>query len=189
MVIEGVVPALRLQSRHCQIDSALRHTDDNVTHAGSRVRYVIYAAGLTDKVDIKSPGELGGLKSDEYKGLHPMGKMPLLVLPSGQAIPESTVRIAPAARLHAQKLGFAGRIALKVADATDDAACAVAAGRVAAARTLCGNDTVAGLARRSNRSCLHHQSARVLAVRAFPTANGRRLLIAFMFWDRSPACS
>lgn len=36
-----------------------------------------------------SPQELGGLKSPEYLALNPQGKMPLLVLPCGTAIPES----------------------------------------------------------------------------------------------------
>eukprot|EP00892_Ulva_mutabilis_P011410 jgi/Ulvmu1/8641/UM046_0046.1 len=58
---------------------------------GARIRYYIYEYGLENDVDIKSPADLGGLKSDEYMALHPAGKMPLLVLPSGQAIPESTV--------------------------------------------------------------------------------------------------
>jgi hypothetical protein len=80
------VQVCRYQAQKCALD------------AGARVRYVIHAAGLNDRIDVKSPSELGGLKSDEYKALHPMGKMPLLVLPTGQAIPESTVRTPPSAR-------------------------------------------------------------------------------------------
>jgi hypothetical protein len=60
---------------------------------GARIRYYIYAYGLEEAIDIKAPSELGGLQSEEYRALHPAAKMPLLVLPSGQAIPESTVRI------------------------------------------------------------------------------------------------
>ena len=59
---------------------------------GARVRYCIYKYGLEDQADIRSPAELGGVKSEEYMALHPAGKMPLLVLPSGQGIPESAVR-------------------------------------------------------------------------------------------------
>jgi len=38
---------------------------------------------------VESPAALGGLKSPEYLALNPQGKMPLLVLPGGQAIYES----------------------------------------------------------------------------------------------------
>ena len=58
---------------------------------GARIRYCIYKYGLEDSVDIRPPADLGGLKSAEYMALHPAGKMPLLVLPSGQGIPESAV--------------------------------------------------------------------------------------------------
>jgi glutathione S-transferase len=61
---------------------------------GGRIRYYIYKYNLRDTVDIKSPSELGGMKSDEYMALHPVGKAPLLVLPSGQAIPESAIRLS-----------------------------------------------------------------------------------------------
>jgi glutathione S-transferase len=46
---------------------------------------------MEDRIDIKSPMELGGLKSDDYLALNPQGKMPLLVLPDGTALPESEV--------------------------------------------------------------------------------------------------
>jgi glutathione S-transferase len=69
-------------------------------HAGARVRYIMHALSLHDKIDIKSPGELGGLKGKRYLALSPVGKMPVLVLPSGQAIPESTVRTATMCCLH-----------------------------------------------------------------------------------------
>ena len=35
--------------------------------------------------------DIGGLKSEQYLALNPLGKMPLLVLPDGTAIPESEV--------------------------------------------------------------------------------------------------
>jgi len=54
-----------------------------------QVRYLIYSKNLESKIDIVHPQELGGLKSPEYLALNPQGKMPLLLLPSGEAFPES----------------------------------------------------------------------------------------------------
>ncbi|MBE9053853.1 glutathione S-transferase family protein [Nostocales cyanobacterium LEGE 11386] len=51
----------------------------------ARVRLSIYRKGLD--VDIVSPE--GGLKSNDYLTLNPMGQVPTLVLNSGVAIPES----------------------------------------------------------------------------------------------------
>lgn len=51
------------------------------------MRYIIYTKGLD--IDIVSPGALNGLKSPDYLALNPHGKMPLLVLPDGTALPES----------------------------------------------------------------------------------------------------
>ena len=65
--------------------------DMPVSNNGARNRLIIYWKGLEDKFDIKSPAELGGLKSDEYLALNPQGKMPLLCLPSGVNLPESEV--------------------------------------------------------------------------------------------------
>ena len=55
----------------------------------SQVRYLIYAKGLESAIDIASPADLGGLKGDAFLALNPQGKMPVLVLPDGTAIPES----------------------------------------------------------------------------------------------------
>jgi len=65
--------------------------DVPVSNNGARVRLVLYSKGLDAAGDIliQSPAALGGLKSKEYLALNPQGKMPLLVLPSGQAIYES----------------------------------------------------------------------------------------------------
>lgn len=52
----------------------------------ARVRLAIYAKSLP--VDIVSPPE-GGLKSPEYLGINPIGKIPALVLADGTVIPES----------------------------------------------------------------------------------------------------
>ena len=65
--------------------------DIPVSNHGARVRVAIYAKGLADEVTIASPADLGGIKSPEYLALHPQGKMPLLVLDDGQAIPESEI--------------------------------------------------------------------------------------------------
>ena len=64
--------------------------DMPVSNNGARCRIIIYKKGLslTDDVLIKSPVDLGGLKSPEYLALNPQGLMPLLVTPEG-SIPES----------------------------------------------------------------------------------------------------
>lgn len=55
----------------------------------TQVRFVIYKKSLD--VDIQPPTSIGGLKSDAYLACNPQGKMPLLLLPDGTAIPESEV--------------------------------------------------------------------------------------------------
>ena len=52
----------------------------------ARIRLSIYRKGLN--IDIVPPPE-GGLKSDAFLTLNPMGQLPTLVLDSGFAIPES----------------------------------------------------------------------------------------------------
>ena len=52
----------------------------------ARVRLSIYRKGLP--IEIVPPPE-GGIKSDAYLALNPMGQIPTLVLDSGVAIPES----------------------------------------------------------------------------------------------------
>eukprot|EP00468_Gymnochlora_sp_CCMP2014_P008563 CAMPEP_0167747882 /NCGR_PEP_ID=MMETSP0110_2-20121227/4530_1 /TAXON_ID=629695 /ORGANISM="Gymnochlora sp., Strain CCMP2014" /LENGTH=276 /DNA_ID=CAMNT_0007632837 /DNA_START=68 /DNA_END=898 /DNA_ORIENTATION=+ len=64
--------------------------DVPVANHGARVRMMIYAKGIEDQVKFESPKALGGLKSEEYLKLNPMGKMPILTLGDGTAIPEST---------------------------------------------------------------------------------------------------
>lgn len=60
---------------------------------GTQNRFIIYKKGLEGEVDIQPPKLLGdkGVKSPAYLALNPQGKMPLLVLPDGQALPESQV--------------------------------------------------------------------------------------------------
>lgn len=57
----------------------------------SRVRISIYRKGLNN-IEIVPPPE-GGLKSQTYLELNPMGRVPTLVLDSGQAVPESAAII------------------------------------------------------------------------------------------------
>lgn len=65
--------------------------DVPVSNNGARVRFLIHKKGLDDVIDITSPATIGGLKCPEYLELNPQGKMPLLVLPDGTALPESQV--------------------------------------------------------------------------------------------------
>jgi len=62
-----------------------------VSNNGARCRMVLYYKGISeDMVAIRSPMELGGLKSEEFKAISPQGLMPCLHLPSeGIALPES----------------------------------------------------------------------------------------------------
>ena len=55
------------------------------------VSFLICLKFAQDRVEIVAPAELGGLKSPQYLALNPQGKMPLLVLPSGDALFESEV--------------------------------------------------------------------------------------------------
>ncbi|GAX77121.1 hypothetical protein CEUSTIGMA_g4567.t1 [Chlamydomonas eustigma] len=65
--------------------------DIPVSNHGARVRFVLYKKGLESMYDLKPPTSIGGLQSEQYKALSPQGKMPLLVLPDGTALPESEV--------------------------------------------------------------------------------------------------
>lgn len=65
--------------------------DTPISNNGARVRFIIYKKGLDGEFDIKSPKELGGLSSPEYRALNPQAKMPMLVLPDGTPLPESQV--------------------------------------------------------------------------------------------------
>lgn len=67
--------------------SCVHHTQKQT----QQVRHIIYHKGLEGEFDIVSPAAFGGLGSDEYKALNPQNKMPLLLLPSGRALPESEV--------------------------------------------------------------------------------------------------
>lgn len=61
-----------------------------VSNNGARCRIIKYKKNIPDEeVEIKSPMELGGLKTPEYLALNPQGKMPLLAIKDGISIPES----------------------------------------------------------------------------------------------------
>jgi maleylpyruvate isomerase len=58
----------------------------NLSPYASRARLAIYAKGLA--VEIAPPP--GGLGSEEYRAINPIGKVPCLVLDDGTVIPESS---------------------------------------------------------------------------------------------------
>jgi len=53
--------------------------DVPVSNHGARVRLLLYKAGLEGHVNVVSPMEIGGLRSEQYLALNPQGKMPMLV--------------------------------------------------------------------------------------------------------------
>ena len=75
-----------------------KHTlyDVPVSNNGARVRIILYKKGITsEEVDIVSPMEIGGLKSESFQKLNPQGKMPCLTInhdigvSDSSSIPES----------------------------------------------------------------------------------------------------
>ncbi|CAB9529819.1 14 kDa zinc-binding protein [Seminavis robusta] len=80
-----------------RMNSASRHTlyDLPVSNNGARCRLILYKKGITtSEVDIVSPAELGGLKSEEYQQVNPQGKMPALVIHNNGVDPSSSFGIA-----------------------------------------------------------------------------------------------
>lgn len=66
--------------------------DVPVSNNGARIRFIIYKKSLQDdRIDIISPKNIGGLRSEQYLSFNPLGKMPLLVEPSGYSLFESQV--------------------------------------------------------------------------------------------------
>lgn len=65
--------------------------DVPVSNHGARVRHIIYLKGLEEEFDVVSPAELGGFGSEQFIALNPQNKMPILLLPNGQSLPESEV--------------------------------------------------------------------------------------------------
>ena len=62
-----------------------------VSNHGARIRLIIYGKGITNEISIQEVFTIGGMKSEEYLRLNPLGKMPLLVESDGYPIPESDV--------------------------------------------------------------------------------------------------
>ena len=75
---------------HSKLNAALLY-DMPVSNNGARVRIILRSKKLDEKslVTVVPPSNIGGLKSEQYLELNPEGKMPLLVLENGLAIPES----------------------------------------------------------------------------------------------------
>ena len=65
--------------------------DVPVSNNGARARIAIYAKGLESQINIVSPSELGGIKSEEYTELNPYGKMPLFITDDDSALYESEI--------------------------------------------------------------------------------------------------
>lgn len=64
--------------------------DVPVSNHGARIRMILKAKGIEDKVEIANPSALGGMKSPEYlKSVNPLGKIPALITSEGDSIPES----------------------------------------------------------------------------------------------------
>jgi len=57
----------------------------------SRARMLIYHKGIEAEFDLKTPADYGGLAADAYRALNPQGKMPVLLLGSGEALYEARV--------------------------------------------------------------------------------------------------
>lgn len=52
-----------------------------VSNYSARVRYLIYRKKLSDaQVEVRPPKELGGLKTEEYLALNPLGKIPTVII-------------------------------------------------------------------------------------------------------------
>ena len=57
----------------------------------SRVRMLIYYKGLESHIDMKTPADYGGMASADFRAINPMGKVPVLILPSGETMFEARV--------------------------------------------------------------------------------------------------
>ncbi|KAA8492429.1 Glutathione S-transferase DHAR1, mitochondrial [Porphyridium purpureum] len=69
--------------------SSLALYDLAVSNFGARVRLVIYLLEIEHLVQMRTPTELGGTKSEAYLALNPQGKVPMLVVerPGQDALP------------------------------------------------------------------------------------------------------
>lgn len=72
----------------------------NASPFSSRVRICLYAKGLDVEIPEKLPG--GSLRSDAYRALNPVGKIPCLELDDGSVLPESEVVVEYLEDIHPQ---------------------------------------------------------------------------------------
>ena len=85
--------ALRAPTRLATSMSAAPYTlyDLPVSNNGARVRMLLYYKDVKpDQVEVVSPMELGGLRSEDYLKVNPQGKMPALACrDENELVPES----------------------------------------------------------------------------------------------------
>ena len=67
----------------------------------SRVRMLIYHKNLESEIDMKSPADYGGLSAPEYRAINPQGKIPALIMPSGETLFEAKVIMGYLLDVHA----------------------------------------------------------------------------------------
>eukprot|EP01038_Epipyxis_sp_PR26KG_P012482 gene12482-16742_t len=60
--------------------------DVPISNHGARVRMIIKAKSLHDRVEIQNPSSIGGSKSPEYLTLNPQGKVPLLIVDADESL-------------------------------------------------------------------------------------------------------
>lgn len=69
-----------------QADASLSLFSIPVSNYSMRARYIAARKGLSeDDFTVKAPADIGGLKSDQYMALNPLGKMPLLEIERSSA--------------------------------------------------------------------------------------------------------
>ena len=74
------------------------------TNNCARVMNFVQLNGLEDEVVVKSPKDYGGMKSEQYRSINPMGKMPAMVTDEGTMLFESQVILEHLADKHASRL-------------------------------------------------------------------------------------
>ena len=72
-------------------DKKITFININAGNNPSRIRFLIYYKGLEDKFDIKTPDDIGGWGSKEFKKVNPQGKLPIIILEDGFEVFESRV--------------------------------------------------------------------------------------------------
>lgn len=64
---------------------------DNCRSHPVQIRYMLYKKQADALLTIKSPKDMGGFNSDEFRRANPYGRVPLLKLPNGSVLYESEV--------------------------------------------------------------------------------------------------